>query len=291
MVSWGILQREENHYLPTNAYWLLTGNETLFPNAIVRCAVFKGTVRNIFLDKRDYDGPIDEQIDQAVKFVLQNIPVGSRIAGVQRQDFFELPPSAIREIIANAVCHRSYVASGKIQVALFDDRLEVTSPGRLKDDLSIELMKRGNSSTRNKAIALAFSYMHIIEEWGTGVPRILRDAKEYGLKEPSFVEFGLNLRVSLYRKPFKTDRYGVVDPTTHDTPHDTPHEVTCQKILGYCVEPRTFQQIAMMLGLKDRTNIRQYIGSLMGRNLLKMTLPDKPKSKNQKYVAVQKTVS
>ena len=72
-------------------------------------------------------------------------------------------------MITNAVCHRSYLSPDKIQVALFDDRLEVTSPGMLDHDLTIEKMKTGLSKIRNKAIAEAFSYMNLIEAWGSGI--------------------------------------------------------------------------------------------------------------------------
>ena len=83
-----------------------------------------------------------------------------------------------RELIANAVAHRSYLEPGNIQVAIFDDRLEVTSPGMLLNNVSIPKMKEGYSKPRNPAIARAFAYMKIIEKWGMGVPRIFRECQE-----------------------------------------------------------------------------------------------------------------
>ena len=80
---------------------------------------------------KEFAGAIYEQIEDAYNFVLQHIDLGSRIEGIGRQDYYELPVKTIREMISNAVCHRSYLTPGKIQVALFDDRLEVTSPGML----------------------------------------------------------------------------------------------------------------------------------------------------------------
>ena len=91
-------------------------------------AVFKGTVRDIFITRKEFTGSIYEQIEDAYNFVLQHIDLGSRIEGIARQDYYELPVKTIREMISNAVCHRSYLTPGKIQVALFDDRLEVTPP-------------------------------------------------------------------------------------------------------------------------------------------------------------------
>ena len=142
----------------------------------------------------------------------RNIRLGSRIAGVYREDFYELPIDSIREMISNAVCHRSYVSPGSIQVAIYDDRLEVTSPGRISPDLTMEQLKAGNSRVRNVAIGAAFQYMHIIEKWGTGIPRILKEAAEYGLREPELKDFGTSFRINIFRKPFETDLFGVVNP-------------------------------------------------------------------------------
>lgn len=129
-----------------------------------------------------------------------------------RQDIYELPVRTIREMIANAVCHRSYLSPGKIQVALFDDRLEVTSPGMLDNDITIEKMKTGLSKIRNKGIAAAFSYMNVIEAWGSGIPRMFQDAMEYGLREPELIDMGSDFRVNLYRAETKVDQFGVIEP-------------------------------------------------------------------------------
>lgn len=212
LVSWKILSFFNGKYLPTNAWRLLTNPEELFPDAIIQMAVFKGNTRAIFLDRKEATGPIDEQIEEAMLFVKRNIRLGSRIAGVYREDFYELPIDSIREMISNAVCHRSYISPGSIQVAIYDDRLEVTSPGRISPDLTMEQMKAGNSRVRNVAIGAAFQYMHIIEKWGTGIPRILKEAAEYGLREPELKDFGTSFRINIYRKPFETDLFGVVNP-------------------------------------------------------------------------------
>ena len=73
------------------------------------------------------DGPIWEQIEQAFQYVLRNIHLGANIVGIYRQDVYEIPPDAIRELIINAAVHRSYLDHGNIQVAIYDDRLEITA--------------------------------------------------------------------------------------------------------------------------------------------------------------------
>ena len=217
LLSWKLLVEHDGVYHPTNGYLLLNGDTAEFPDAAIQCAVFKGTVRDIFITRKEFTGPIYEQIEDAYNFVLQHIDLGSRIEGIGRQDYYELPVKTIREMISNAVCHRSYLTPGKIQVALFDDRLEVTSPGMLDSEITIEKMKSGLSKIRNRGIAAAFSYMNIVEAWGSGIPKMFREAKEYGLREPELIDMGSDFRINLYRKDAATDQNGVIDPKERDT--------------------------------------------------------------------------
>ncbi len=198
LISWGLLSERDGELFPTNGFLLLTENP--FPQAKIQCAVFKGTTRNIFVDKREYSGPIHEQIEEAYQFVLRNIKLGATIRGLYRVDDYELPIESIRELICNAITHRSYIDEGCVQVILFDDRLEVTSPGMLFGGLSIDDLKEGQSRPRNRGIASAFVAMKVIEQWGTGIPRIIEASKEYGLQELELIEIGMDFRVNLYRK-------------------------------------------------------------------------------------------
>lgn len=105
------------------------------------------------------------------------------ITGMYRQDVYELLIDSIREMFANAVAHRSYLEPGNIQVALFDDSLEVTFSGMFLNNVTISKMMKGYSKLRNPAIARAFAYMKIIEKWGTGIPRLFEACEEYGLSK------------------------------------------------------------------------------------------------------------
>ena len=129
LINWKILKQSEGQLLATNAYALLTSDYFSFSKT--QCAVFKGTDRAMFLDKREFTGPIYTQIEEAVDFVLRNIRLGATIDGLVRKEKYELPPEAIREMIINAHCHRNLLDESCIQVAVYDDRLEVTSPGGL----------------------------------------------------------------------------------------------------------------------------------------------------------------
>lgn len=85
-------------------------------------------------------------------------------------------------------------------MALYDDRLEITSPGMLLNNVTIEKMIEGYSRPRNPAIARAFAYMKIIEKWGTGIPRLFAACEEYGLPKPELIDFDGDFRVNMYRK-------------------------------------------------------------------------------------------
>ena len=198
LISWGVLKEVEGKVYPTNAYALLTGKMPQMP--VIQCGVFKGTNRAHFVDRREFEGSIQAQMEAAYQYVLEKINMGMTIMGMYRQDVYELPTDSIRELIANAVAHRSYLDPGNIQVALFDDRLEVTSPGMLLNNVTISKMMEGYSKPRNPAIARAFAYMKIIEKWGTGIPRLFEACEEYGLPKPELIDFDGDFRVNMYRK-------------------------------------------------------------------------------------------
>ena len=197
LFNWKVLKKREGNVLASNAYALLTSDYFQFSKT--QCAVFKGTDRTIFLDKREYTGPIYKQIESAVEFVLRNIRLGATIDGLVRRESYELPVEAIREMIINAHCHRNLLDESCIQVAIYDDRLEVTSPGGLYNGLTYEEVMKGHSKIRNKLIANIFSQMGLVEAWGSGIRRIIGAAREYGLPEPTVEVFDDMFRVNLYR--------------------------------------------------------------------------------------------
>ncbi len=204
LLSWGILTEKDGHIIPTNAYALLTNQAFNAPK--IQCGVFKGTNRAVFVDRREMTGPIQHQVEAAYQYVLEKINLGAKINGLYRQDVYEFPIGSIRELIANAVAHRSYLEPGNIQVALYDNRLEITSPGMILNGVSIEKMKEGYSKIRNRGIANAFSYMKIIENWGSGIPRMIKECLDYGLAEPELIDLAGDFRVNLYRGRKNADR-------------------------------------------------------------------------------------
>ena len=121
------------------------------------------------------------------------------VVGFDKEEVFKIM-DAIRELIVNAMVHRSYLDHGTIQVAVYDNRLEITSPGKLPMGQTMERMKEGYSKIRNEALAHAFAYMNLIEHWGSGIPRIIDKVKAAGLREPEFIGGEVDLRINVYRR-------------------------------------------------------------------------------------------
>lgn len=136
LLNWKVLVKKDHQVMPTNAFVLLTSDYFRF--AKIQCAVFKGNDRDLFIDKKEYHGCLYEQIEQAYQFVLRHINLKATIEGLVRKEEYEVPVSAIREMIVNAICHRNYMVPSCIQVAIYDNRIEVTSPGALYGDLTLE---------------------------------------------------------------------------------------------------------------------------------------------------------
>lgn len=196
--SWNVLVERDGELRPTNAYAILAGINGPI-RSVIQCGVFKGDTKAVFVDRREFEGSPWELIEQAYQYVLRNIHMGARFAGVYRQDVYEIPPDAIRELIVNAVVHRSYIDHSSIQIAIYDNRMEITSPGRLPMGQTLERMKEGYSKIRNEALAAAFAYMGLIEHWGSGIPRIIEEVREAGLREPEFLGGDTDLRINIYR--------------------------------------------------------------------------------------------
>ena len=190
-----------------------------------------------------------------------------------RQDVYELPIDSIRELIANAVAHRSYLEPGNIQVALFDDRLEVTSPGMLLNNVTIAKMMEGYSKPRNPAIARAFAYMKIIEKWGTGIPRLFEACKEYGLPKPELVDFDGDFRENMYRKVEKeVGDNSTTTQATQGTTQATQAELSEDDkavLTALAEDPEiTQKEIAAKLDWKiDR--VKYYLNKLKSKGIIK----------------------
>jgi hypothetical protein len=180
-----------------------------------------------------------------------NIHMGAEFSGLSRQDVYEIPVESIRELLLNAAIHRSYLEHSNIQVAIYDDRLEVTSPGKLPLGQNIKRMKEGYSIIRNEAIAYAFSYMKLMEHWGSGIPRIIDRVMAAGLREPEFIDGDVDLRINIYRK--QNDTNG--DNVTKDVTKDVTIETNEAKVIDLIISNPTITQtkLAEELDVTTRT--------------------------------------
>lgn len=182
---------------PTVAAVLLFGRnpQRLLTQAMVRCARFKGTREVHFLDMKVIQGSIIEQVEEVMAFVKRNIRMAAEIKGLLREEKWEYPLEGLREAVVNAVCHRDYASSANVQIRIFDDRLEVWNPGELPEGMTVEDLRcRHESKPRNKLIANVFFLIKYIEQFGTGIQRILEDCHAQRLPEPNFEVQGHTFR-------------------------------------------------------------------------------------------------
>jgi len=175
----------------TNASILLFGKEPqrFFLQAEVRCVRFKGNKPvKPFIDMKVTSGNIIDQVNKSLSFVLEHIPKAVWLAGKpQREERYQYPPDAIREAIVNAICHRNYEEKSNIQIRVFDDYMEVWSPGELPSPLTPEDLKKTHKSIpRNPIIARQFFWIRFIEEVGTGTNDMMECCKEWEIPEPEF---------------------------------------------------------------------------------------------------------
>src|SRR5581483_10046361 len=163
-----------------------------FPQCSLRLARFKGRTKTEFLDQRQLDGHAFVLLEEADLFLRRHLPVAGRIeAGVlERQDQPLYPPLALREALVNALCHRDYsIPGGAVNLAIFDDRLEIISTGLLPPGITVADLKREHvSRPRNPLIAEVFYRRGLIERWGRGTQKIVELCVSAGHPEPEFTE-------------------------------------------------------------------------------------------------------
>jgi ATP-dependent DNA helicase RecG len=199
-----LIKEENGKKYPTRGAVLLSSNNNIFEYARIKCARFKGNDIGEFIDQKEFDGPLHIQVENAMKFAMIHIEKTGKIDGLKRKDEYLIPLVAVREALINAAVHRDYSISGSdIKFAVFDDRIEITSPGNLPKSLSVNEIIVGRSEIRNKVIARFFKEIGFIEQWGTGLKKIINSCIVSGLKKPEFIETGLFFKVILFKSSDK----------------------------------------------------------------------------------------
>lgn len=169
------------------------------PFAAISIAHYGGvTITDELIDKQTVEGTLDFQVDNALAVIRNNIRQPSIIQGSQTVDIqFRYPDKVFRELLVNAVVHRNYAIDGsRIRFLLFDDRIEVFSPGRLPNSVSIEKLPIGVSCAVNPILVKFMENLRYIDKLGRGLPMVCQEAKRNG-KQVVFEEFGEEFRVTL----------------------------------------------------------------------------------------------
>lgn len=199
-----LVREERGEKYPTNALVLLSNDQLkakMFPNAKIECALFKGHNPDNFIDRKTIDGSIALQAEEAFSFVKRHINESAEVQGIYTVTHWEYPVKAIREIIRNAVVHRQYSLLGKdIKIAVYDDMVEITSPGLVPPSIDYSAMESRQSDARNKTIAPVFKKLGIIDQWGNGLKMVADELKKYPEIEFRWREVGLSLQVQFVKK-------------------------------------------------------------------------------------------
>ena len=172
-----------------------------FPGCKIQMGIFEGKDRAKFLDSLEIEGsPLDlinEAMDYVKKRSLKRIQITEESA--QHREKWSVPMVALREAVVNAFAHADYSQQGcNFKLALYEDRVEIDSPGILPIGQTIEDLYEGISKIRNRVIARIMKELGLIEQWGSGIQRIKQACDDMGLPKPKFEEIGTFFRVTLY---------------------------------------------------------------------------------------------
>ena len=169
---------------------------------ISKFAVFQGENVNVFLDKKEFSGSILKQVDDILYFCYLSNKKRITISGKpEREEYFDIPPRALREAIVNCYCHRDYTLSGDIKIEFYDDRVQIYSPGSLPDGLTLENIKMGMVAKRNKIVVNTLDKIDIIENYASGVRRIFQDYADFK-KQPNYYISNNGIIVTLYNRNY-----------------------------------------------------------------------------------------
>lgn len=241
---------------------------------------------NRFEDNKRIEGTIPEMLEECLAFLRRNLSLSTKIDKKtgKRTDRFDLPIDAVREIVLNALVHRDYSIHTEgmpIRVELYSDRLEVKSPGGLYGRLTVDKLGKVQPDTRNPVLATAMEVLGLTENRYSGIPTVRQAMNREGKPEPEFIDTGSEFRVVL--------RMRAVDVPVGANSAAPRSNVRLsgekeRKVLEFCSEPKSRHEVAKMLGVEEYYAARRYLKPLVEAGVLVLTLPDRPKSKNQKYV-------
>ena len=237
-----------------------------------------------FLNNKRIEGTLSDMLSGALLFCRRNMKMETVIdpQSGERTDRPEYPIEAIREAVLNALIHRDYsqyTEGTPVQIDFFTDRLEIHSPGGLYGRLTVEDLGKARPGLRNPALAAMSEFLLKTENRYSGIPTMRREMEAAGLPEPVFENRRNEFVVILYN-----GRPEVGD--VQDTSQKRPPVQEDNQLLEYCRTPRTRQEIADHLGIRTVFYVmKKFVRPLLESGQLTMTMPGKPTSRNQKFVA------
>jgi ATP-dependent DNA helicase RecG len=260
-----------------------------FPQAYITCLLAKGADKVHILDRKDFDGGIVADIEDALRFIERNTRTAYRIERLKRENIPEYPMKGLREAITNAVMHRDWFIEGaNVFVEIYTDRIEVVSPGGLPKGMT--LADLGTKSVRRNAlIADLLHRIDFIEKAGTGIRRIREEARAGGYPEPVFEANGFTTAV------FRPNPEVRARAEARATPQVTP-QVEDQlgtksglsrdqvRILRLCRQEHPLIAMMKNIGRQNRTKFRDgFVKPLIKAGLVELTIPGRPRSRLQRY--------
>ena len=293
-----ILVKDQGRLVPSQGGILLYGKERrfYFDDAWIQCGRFIGSDKGDIFDHIDIHDPLPKAVDSIMLFLKKHAMRGADFSEIRRKDLWSIPLNILREVVINALVHADYSHRGTpIRVAFFDNRIEVESPGLLLPGLTVADMKLGISQIRNPIIARVFRELDLIEQWGSGVPGIFREAETLGLPEPFIEEIGMRVRFTVYfnepvaplpeqsRKSLpessKEKRSGLWAQSGAQS--GAQSEVVLKILINTSLSAA---ELVDALGLETKTGaFKRTIKDLLEKELIAYTIPEKPNSRLQKY--------
>lgn len=232
-------------------------------------------------DRITYDGTWENNLfnffTKVTPKLMEDLKKPFKLEGIQRID--ETPVhKAIREAFVNQIIHADYLMdAGVLKVIKRSDSFEFTNPGTLKLPLE-EIYQGGNSKSRNPHMQTMLRMVGFGDNAGSGFPMILSVWKDNGWMEPELIEDTRLDQVTLCLKMIEAENENVIEKVFRSD------LIIQNKIIEFCEKPRTLSEIMAYLGYASKSRFREnYFNELLEKDLVKMTLPDKPNSKNQKY--------
>lgn len=244
-----------------------------------------------FIDNQNIEGTLSEMLKDAIAFIKRNTKTSTRInpATLEREDKEQYPPLAVREVILNALMHRDYsvyTQNAPITIRIFKNRLEVCNPGSLYGRTSVENLGETALDVRNPYITGAMEVLKEVENRYSGIPTIRKEMAQAGLPNAQFINNRESFMVILSCEETENNN----TPANNETiPQHaiTKEESLFSRILTFCQEPRTREEIATEFSeITKRYLFAYYIAQLVADKKLELKIPDKPKSKYQMYRSI-----